>query len=121
MKVEIDEARHLFKIAQFGAPKEGECYFLTFFMAYVDDDEVISADGGKVSWEIYTNTEQIWWVLRDDYAGTLVFDDNTSQIVKRLPQNIDTVFDVLKEKKNEKIDGSQALASLDNKWEKANR
>ena len=115
MKVEIDDAGHLFKIAQFGAPKRGECYFLTFFMTYVDDDEVIDVDGGKVSWEIYTNTEQIWWVLRSDYAGTLVFDDNISRIVKQFPQNIDTVFDILEEKENKRIDDSQALASLNNK------
>jgi hypothetical protein len=121
MKVEMDRARHLFKIAQFGPPKEGECYFLTFFMVYVNNDEVISADGEKMSWEIYSNTEQIWWVLRCDYAGTLVFDDNISQMVKRLPQNIDTIFDVLEEKEKGEIDGSQALASLDNKQEKANR
>jgi len=116
MKINADSMKQLYQIATLKMPERNTSYSLTFFMAHVDDDETISLDTGRMSWEIYiTEAGQTWWVLRNDYIGTLVFDANTLRIVKRFPDDIDSIFSLLKEEQDGGALDTQALANSNNK------
>jgi hypothetical protein len=116
MKINIDTLKQLYQIATLKMPERNTSHSLTFFMAHVDDDETISLDTGRMSWEIYvTEAGQTWWVLRNDYIGTLVFDTNILRIVKQFPNDIDSIFSLLKEKQEGEALDTQALANSDNK------
>jgi hypothetical protein len=116
MKINVDGIKKLYQIATLKMPERNPGHSLTFFMAHVDDDETISLDTGRMSWEIYiTEAGQTWWVIRNDYIGTLVFDANILRIVKRFPGDIDSVFSLLKEKQDGGALDTQAPANLNNK------